>query len=227
MAHGVGFFSRKWVTRAPHSQERVARHRKEKKKNRGAYLLLCPKKSHPVTTQMHDEFKATLLADFKVEDRGNLEHFLGYKILRDRVNRKLKLSQAASLLKALKEAGMTETERKMTPAPTDCKPHKKDCPDLTTEEGKEMKQEMDSKPYANRVGSLLWLARTHRFDISWVVGMLARFMSNPGRTHWPISTYVYKFLNTTKDRGFIYSHRPDGMTLVGSSAGCKSSMRLR
>ena len=87
---------------------------------------------------------------------------------------------AASLLKALTEAGMTETERKMTPAPPDCKPHKKDCPDVTTKEGKEMKEEMDSKPYANRVGSLLWLARTYRFDISWVVGMLTRFMANPG-----------------------------------------------
>ena len=42
---------------------------------------------------------------------------------------------------------------------------------ITTKEGKEMKEEMDSKPYANRVGSLLWLARTYRFDIPWVVGM--------------------------------------------------------
>ena len=34
---------------------------------------------------------------------------------------------------------MMETEKKMTPAPPDCKPHKKDCPDVTTKEGKEMK----------------------------------------------------------------------------------------
>ena len=80
-----------------------------------------------------------------------------------------------------------------------------------------MKEEMDSKPYANRVGSLLWLARTYRFDISWVVGMLTRFMANPGRAHWSISSYVYKFLSSTKDRGLTYSQKPNGMTLVGSS----------
>ena len=70
----------------------------------------------------------------------------------------MKLTQSASLHKALKEAGMLQTESKMTPAPADCKPHKRQSPDPATEEGKLEQAEMNNKPYANRVGSLLWLA---------------------------------------------------------------------
>ena len=41
-------------------------------------------------------------------------------------------------------------------------------------------------------------------------------MSSPGRAHWSISSYVYKFLSTTKDRGLTYSRIPDGLKLTGT-----------
>ena len=172
-------------------------------------------KKNPITKRLRDEFRACLLKDFKVDDRGELEHFLGYKFMRDRANRKLKMTQTASMMKLLKESGMLTTETKMTPASPECKPSLKDKPDLDTEEGKAEAATMADKPFANRVGSLLWIARTYRPDISWIVGMLTRFMSCPGLKTWQYSSYALKCLSSTHNRGLIYSHSDNGMTLRG------------
>ena len=172
-------------------------------------------KTNPITKRLRDEFRASLLKEFKVDDRGDLEHFLGYKFMRDRVNRKLKMTQTASLMKLLKESGMLTTETKMTPASPECKPSLKDKPNLDTEEGKAEAATMADKPFANRVGSLLWIARTYRPDISWIVGMLTRFMACPGLKTWQYSSYALKYLSSTKNRGLIYSHSNNGMTLRG------------
>jgi hypothetical protein len=172
-------------------------------------------KNNPITKSMRDEFRKRLLKDFDVEDRGDLEHFIGFKVLRDRKNGKLKLTQTASLMKLLTEAGMLTTEKKMTACPPDCKPSVKNDPDPNTPEGKTELEEVSRLPYANRVGSLLWIARTYRPDISWAVGMMTRWMAKPNRSMWRMTSYLLKFLSSTKNRGLIYSRTDGPLTLTG------------
>jgi len=43
---------------------------------------------------------------------------------------------------------------------------------------------MESIPYASLVGSLMYASTCTRPDISFVVGMLGRYQSNPGKIHW-------------------------------------------
>jgi len=42
---------------------------------------------------------------------------------------------------------------------------------------------MESIPYASVVGSLMYAQTCTRSDISFVVGMLGRYQSNPGMDH--------------------------------------------
>ena len=43
---------------------------------------------------------------------------------------------------------------------------------------------MHNMPYRELSGSLLWVAKGTRPDISFAVGSLAKYTSNPGRVHW-------------------------------------------
>jgi hypothetical protein len=54
------------------------------------------------------------------------------------------------------------------------------------------------------VGSLIYLTTT-RPDISFVIGILSRFMQNPCEVDWSIAKRVLKFLKGTQDFGLGYS----------------------
>jgi len=48
----------------------------------------------------------------------------------------------------------------------------------------EEKADMANIPYASAIGSLMYAMVCTRPDIAHVVGVVSRFMSNPGREHW-------------------------------------------
>ena len=60
---------------------------------------------------------------------------------------------------------------------------------------------MKSIPYLAAVGALMYLATTTRPDISYAVGVLARFNANPGPTHWSAVKHVLRYLKGTADYG--------------------------
>jgi hypothetical protein len=68
-------------------------------------------------------------------------------------------------------------------------------------------REMQNFPYMNAVGSLMYLATTTRPDIAYTVGVLARFNSNPGMTHWKAVKHLFRYLKGTTDLKLVY--RPD------------------
>ena len=48
----------------------------------------------------------------------------------------------------------------------------------------EEKKYMSRVPYANAVGNLMYAMVSTRPNISHVVGVMSRFMENPGKEHW-------------------------------------------
>ena len=88
--------------------------------------------------------------------------------------------------------------------------------------------DMDKKPYKELVGGLLYLVSCTRPDIAHAVGMLARFMDNPGTQHWEAAKYVLRYLKGTSNLGVTYtkcnSMQDTTPELVGYSdsdyAGC-------
>ena len=68
---------------------------------------------------------------------------------------------------------------------------------------------MKSVPYLSAVGSLMYLAITTRPDISYAVGVLARFNSNPGPIHWKAVKHVFRYLKGTLDLKLTYGPTPE------------------
>jgi hypothetical protein len=58
-------------------------------------------------------------------------------------------------------------------------------------------------PYRNLLGSLLWLARGTRPDISFAVGYLSQFCHSYGEEHFNAARRVLKYLIATKDRTLV------------------------
>ena len=67
-----------------------------------------------------------------------------------------------------------------------------------------------------------------RPDIAFIVGMLGRYMSNPGVDHWKAAKRVMQYLKRTKDFMLTY-RRSDSLEIFGYSdsdfAGCQDSKR--
>ena len=66
---------------------------------------------------------------------------------------------------------------------------------------------MSRVPYASAVGSLMYTMVCTRPDIAHAVGVLSRFMSNPGKEHWTIVKRVFRYLRGTSDYGLCYQGR--------------------
>ncbi|CAA7028145.1 unnamed protein product [Microthlaspi erraticum] len=65
---------------------------------------------------------------------------------------------------------------------------------LTKAEKLEEAVHMENTPYASAVGSLMYAMIGSRPDLAYAVGVISRFMSNPGRGHWTAVKWVLRYL---------------------------------
>ena len=63
---------------------------------------------------------------------------------------------------------------------------------------------MRTIPYSSLVGSLMYAQVCTHPDIAFVVGMLGRYLSNPGSQHWKAAKKVLRYLQGTKDLMLTY-----------------------
>ena len=62
----------------------------------------------------------------------------------------------------------------------------------------EQKQAYMSKvPYALAIGSLMYAMVCTRTDIAHAVGVVSRYMSNPGKQHWEVVKWILRYLKGT------------------------------
>ena len=83
-------------------------------------------------------------------------------------------------------------------------------------------------PYASTVGSLIYAQVCTRPDIAYIVGVLGRYLSNPGMDHWKAAKRVMRYLKRT--RGYMLTYRrSDQLEIIGFSdsdfAGCQDSLK--
>ncbi|CAA7023986.1 unnamed protein product [Microthlaspi erraticum] len=76
---------------------------------------------------------------------------------------------------------------------------------LTKAEKLEEAVHMENTPYASAVGSLMYAMIGSRPDLAYAVGVISRFMSNPGRGHWTAVKWVLRYLRgCIKSKSNIY-----------------------
>ena len=75
--------------------------------------------------------------------------------------------------------------------------------------------EMKKVPYANAIGSVMYLMVSTRPDIAYAVSCLSRYMSNPGHVHWEALKWLLRYLKHTAKYGLCYSKCTDSVDLIG------------
>ena len=129
--------------------------------------------------------KRELNNEFEMMDLVAAKKILGIEIKRYRQNRKLFLSQEEYLKKVLNRFGMSNTKPVITPLSQQFKLSKNQAP-RTHEEQKYM----ESIPYANVVGSLMYSMVCTRPDIAYAVSLVSRFTENLGKSHWQALKWI-------------------------------------
>jgi len=116
--------------------------------------------------------------NFEMKDLGDASFVLGIQIHQDQSRGILGLSQRIYIKKVLKRFDMQKCKSEDTPVAKGDKFSLKQCP-----KGNLKIQEMQKIPYASAVGSLMYAQVCMRLDIAYKVGVLDRYLSNPGMNH--------------------------------------------
>jgi hypothetical protein len=139
-------------------------------------------------------------SDFVVEDLGNLHHFLGMEVIRDRKTRTLEININKYILDVLERFNMTDANGRKAPMASSNLTTKLDCPNPETKEGKEEIERMKNVPYRQLLGALLWIHRTGAPSIAYPVHHLCMFSNNPGEIHWRQAQVILKYLKRHVER---------------------------
>ncbi|GJX70823.1 putative RNA-directed DNA polymerase [Tanacetum coccineum] len=65
-------------------------------------------------------------------------------------------------------------------------------------------EKMDRVPYASAVGSLMYDMVCTRPDLAHAVGVVSRFLSNPGKKHWEAVKWIFRYLRGTSKLGITF-----------------------
>ena len=114
-----------------------------------------------------------------MKDLGPAQQILGMNIVRERIKRKLWLSQEKYIERVLERFNMKSAKPVSTPLASHLKLSKHMCPTK-----KEEKEGMTKVPYTSAVGSLMYVMVCTRPDIAHALGVVSRFLENPGKEHW-------------------------------------------
>jgi len=83
------------------------------------FVLVYPKKYEDYA----DQFEQKLIAKYNIRKLGKLEHFLGIRVIRDRLNQKLWLLQDSYIDKLEHKFNINITKVPRTPIPTNLVPN--------------------------------------------------------------------------------------------------------
>jgi hypothetical protein len=142
-------------------------------------------------------------------------------IVRDRAKRQLKLHQATMAASILSQFGMDDAKLNSTPMQPSVK--------LQIGRDSDSSQPLPANyPYAELVGSLLYLSCCTRPDISYAVGSLARYMAKPSIEHWQAAKALLRYLRGTQSLGLNFGRVASGCLQVFADAdyaGCLDTRR--
>ncbi|RVW50266.1 Retrovirus-related Pol polyprotein from transposon TNT 1-94 [Vitis vinifera] len=146
-----------------------------------------------------NNLKKQLSKQFAMKDLGAAKQILGMRIIRDKANGTLKLSQSEYVKKVLNRFNMNEAKPVSTPLGSHFKLSKEQSP--KTEEERD---HMSKVPYASAIGSLMYAMVCTRLDIAHAVGVVSRFMSRPGKQHWEAVKWILRYLKKSTT-GFVFT----------------------
>ena len=146
------------------------------------------------------KMKLNLTKYFKVKDLGEVKFLLGIEVTCDRKSGSLDLLQWVYVDQLLKQFSLQGVKPASTPLSSGIHLMQDDCP--TT---KEEKRDMTNVPYVSLIRALMCAAIGTQPNITFTVGALSRFLSNPSRWHWNEAKHVLSYLKGTPEYVIHYS----------------------
>jgi len=140
------------------------------------------------------EIVESLKDEFSMKDVGEPKNFLGIKI--EQTKEGMFLSQRIYMEHMLSRFGMME-----------CKPAKTPM-EMNPEKFEDVEGEIviESKPYRELVGCLMYLMLTTRPDLSTAVNFYSRFQSNAKLIHWKGLKRILRYIKGTLNYGLLFKH---------------------
>ncbi|SOV08927.1 uncharacterized protein UDID_17789 [Ustilago sp. UG-2017a] len=137
--------------------------------------------------------KDEIMAKWGTEDKGPVKEFLGVRIDRDRIRRRMTLDLTAYIKAMVRKWLQTTDLKSWVPMQS-----------LTGVTGGDKCNSLAAKQYQELVGQLLWISNTARPDISFTIGTLARYMSSPTSNAWKAALHLVKYLNQTSEYKLLF-----------------------
>lgn len=148
-----------------------------------------------------NRLKKNLGRKFAMKDLGPAQQILGMRIMRDRKNKRLWLSQEKYIKKVLDRFNMKDAK----PVGTPLAAHFKLSTELCPSDDKE-KEEISKIHYASAVGCLMYAMVYTRPNIAYSVGVVSRFLANPGKQHWKSVKWILKYIKGTSHYCLCFGH---------------------
>jgi hypothetical protein len=132
---------------------------------------------------------------FEMHQLGDIQWFLGLKVIRDRTKQKIWLSQQAYIERICKRFNIKATGRANTPLPP--------YADLRPQPDRKASAE-EIFGYAARTGSANFAAIVTRPDVAKPLSVLAEYQTNPGPNHLRAADHCLQYLLQTKQLCVCY-----------------------
>ncbi|MCO5599177.1 hypothetical protein L7F22_053277 [Adiantum nelumboides] len=99
---------------------------------------------------------------------------------------------------------------------------KNDCPKSDAENAK-----MKKVPYSSAIGSLMYAMVSTRPDIAFAMGVVSRYMANPGKKHWEAVKHVLRYLKGSANKCLRFGNSDTSIVGYTDSnyAGCVDTRR--
>jgi hypothetical protein len=140
---------------------------------------------------------------YDVNDLGEASEFLGMRIVRDRRNKSIFITQPGYTSDVLSRFNMSNAK----PVATPLNPAVKLSADMG---GGKQGELLDTAkyPYRALIGSVMYLMICTRPDIAAAVGTLSRFMESPRLGHWQAGIHLLRYIHGTQHFGIRYYGEP-------------------
>jgi hypothetical protein len=150
--------------------------------------------------------KAQLSSEFEMNDLGVAKKILGMEITRDRKSGLLFLSQHGYIQKVLRRFNMHDSKPVSTPIAPQFKLSSSQSPNTDSEF-----EYMSKVPYSSVVGSLMYAIVCSGPDLSYAMSLVSRYMTNPGKEHWNVVKWIFRYLRGTSNACLQFDRTRKGL----------------
>jgi hypothetical protein len=148
--------------------------------------------------------KSLLSKEFEMKDLGECSKFLGLKIERDFIEKKIYVSASQYTTQLIRDFDMLD-DIKYPILPIPFNPnHKISIEQSPNKDDNEYIKIMLQFPFRKLYGKLNWLCGVLRKDIEVAMGYIGAYISNPGIEHWIALIEIVQYLKGTINMKMIY-----------------------